>query len=345
MKDTLESGLAIVDKIKVSGYGYHMPLNAREDLYLSNHQLEAVLHQYLVGKHLPMPQKTRSKLAKGLICEALGYTVPKSFKHTKPRFIGQNFDLYVQKETNLQIWNDDISPSRRYVILIPDENDIARFVHVLSGEALAPFDSSGTLTKKYQASALIEPSSSVLVGESDTPALQRLVASEDYFLGNTHRFSDVLPIAEVYKKVKALEGKTFNNPGHGQDRKRAMILHEMVQVALGGERYSDTGQFPDIVEQLVEVKLQTARTVDLGLVSPDNTDNVAAVPQIRHCDARYVVAYGSIQGFTVTINHLIVATGADFFKFFRKFQGKEVNGKLQLHLPRSFFSQQPPEAL
>ena len=66
------------------------------------------------------------------------------------KFFGQNFDTYIQKSDNLQIWNEEINPNRRYV-LIREENDILTNVVVISGSQLADYDTTGTLTQKYQA--------------------------------------------------------------------------------------------------------------------------------------------------------------------------------------------------
>ena len=101
--------------------------------------------------------------------------------------------------------------------------------------------------------------------------------------------------------------------------------------------YADTGSFPDVVEQLVELKLQTAATIDLGLVSPDDATALDFFPRIRHCDVRYAVFYGMVVGSEVRLNHLVLARGADFFSFFQRFEGKVVNAKLQIPLPRDFF--------
>jgi hypothetical protein len=74
--------------------------------------LEGVLHDGLLGLDLNYPLRTRSKVLKAKICEILGYPVPKSFKKTQPRFPGQDFDTYIQKSNNLQIWNEEIVPTR-----------------------------------------------------------------------------------------------------------------------------------------------------------------------------------------------------------------------------------------
>ena len=82
---------------------------------------------------------------------ALGYVIPNSFKKTQPRFIGQNFDVYNQKANNLQVWNEDLDPNRRYVIIKISADDIIERVKVVDGATLAKLDTTGTLTQKYQA--------------------------------------------------------------------------------------------------------------------------------------------------------------------------------------------------
>ena len=38
---------------------------------------------------------------------------------------------------------------------------------------------------------------------------------------------------------------------------------------IGYKEYDDTGQFPDLLNQLLEIKLQTCPTIDLGLILPN----------------------------------------------------------------------------
>ena len=100
---------------------------------------------------------------------------------------------------------------------------------------------------------------------------------------------------------------------------------------------------PDVRHQLLEVKLQTSPTIDLGLVTPESTEPLD-VPmldgvQVRHCDVRYAIFYAKIEGGNVTLTHLLVSSGADFFKRFPQFQGKVLNAKLQIPLPAKFFAQ------
>jgi hypothetical protein len=337
IRDAIAPALKIAGQILASRLTIYDSLETRQDLFFSNAQIEALLCRKLAGLDLNLPLRTRSKAAKSAVCRALGYPVPNTFTKTQPRFKGQNFDTYVQKADNFQIWNEDIDASRRYVFIRVDDNQVVRSVKVMSGEAIALLDTTGTLTQKYQASARKAITESVLVAEKDTAELQARMAGADCFLGDQVRFSDVLPIREVYNRLLAIVGKRIRDPGHEQERNRGAALHAAVEKALGGAGYSDSGQFPDIADQLVEVKLQTSRTIDLGLVLPDDTDTVAAIPQVRHCDVRYAIVYGHIKGRHVVLDHVVVSPGEAFFSFFRRFEGKKINRKIQIHLPKDFF--------
>jgi hypothetical protein len=110
---------------------------------------------------------------------------------------------------------------------------------------------------------------------------------------------------------------------------------------LGYDCYRDDGASPDITAQLIEVKLQTSTTIDLGIFSPDCCDKLNLPPingqYLRHCDVRYAVFSGDTDGTTVTLTHLVLVTGEDLFKRFKRFGGKVLNKKLQIYLPDDFF--------
>jgi hypothetical protein len=93
--------------------------------------------------------------------------------------------------------------------------------------------------------------------------------------------------------------------------------------------------------QLLEVKLQTAPTIDLGLVTPDSTAHldlgVVTPEPLRHCDVRYALFSGVPQGRQILLTGLHLTTGADFFSRFPRFGGKVLNRKLQIRLPKGFW--------
>lgn len=61
---------------------------------------------------------------------------------------------------------------------------------------------------------------------------------------------------------------------------------------------------------------------------------------VRHRDVRYAVFLGRTDGAQVTLTHLVLSTGQDFFGRFRRFEGQIINRKLQIHLPADFFNAQ-----
>jgi hypothetical protein len=317
----------IVRAIGASGLSIYDQLGPSHKLFLCDAALEKLLNRSLRRLNLNYPIRTRSKILKSKVCEALGYPVPKSFQRTKPRFPGQDFDTYVQKSDNLQIWNEEISPRRRYVLIRVDQKQVVTSVRVVNGEVIARYDKTGTLTQKYQARSRNPVKQSCLAADSDTlPVLQQMAKMPGFF-----------PIKELFRRLVQLTGANIANPGIDQERNRGAALHRAVCQCLGSTAYADHGQFPDVPEQLVEIKLQTAATIDLGLVCPDSEMPLAESPTLRHCDVRYAVFYGSPDGETVRLNHLVLTTGASFFAFFRRFEGKVTNKKLQIPLPPGFF--------
>lgn len=104
-----------------SGRTIYDSLHDSPEHFLPSADLESILRAGLMGLDLNYPLRTRSKVLKSKICDILGCPIPTSFKRSKPRFPGQDFDTYVQKSNNLQIWNEEITPTRRYVIIRVDE--------------------------------------------------------------------------------------------------------------------------------------------------------------------------------------------------------------------------------
>jgi len=219
-------------------------------------------------------------------------------------------------------------------------------VKVVTGDTLALLDTTGTLTQKYQAHCIPGSTPSELVAKFDTTRLRPFVSDrvdlKTVATPVSHpQAGQLLPIAAIYLRLRPLVGATFADTGYDQERNRGAALHRLVCERLGYASYQDDGQFPDVRHQLLEVKLQTSRTIDLGLATPASTDPLD-VPQIknkiiRHCDVRYAVFYGRTDGTRVTITHFILSTGEVFFTRFRQFRGKVLNKKLQIPLPSNFF--------
>lgn len=313
-----------VENIQKSGLTIY---DSDASLWIPTQQLEQILdsglHQFSTAG---LPNRTRSKIVKEQICKILGYPTPKSFRKTQPRFLGQNFDVYVQKSNNLQIWNEDITHDRRYILIEISPEDRVERVKVVHGDVIAKLDKTGTLTQKYQARLDVGNVSAELITSHDTKHLQSIFAQQTNDPQSLSRST-----ADPSKDV-----------GRDQERNRGAILHQLICQQLGYEACPDDGRFPDIPHQLLEIKLQTASTIDLGLVRP-NDETALDLPSmndviVRRCDVRYAIFYGDLKENKVTLTHFFLTTGERFFNRFPQSQGNVVNKKIQIPLPADFFT-------
>ncbi|MFZ1344720.1 hypothetical protein [Thiothrix eikelboomii] len=346
---TQKTPLDYKSALQSSGFDIYSPIEVGDaNFWIPTPHLETLLNQALIGLDLGgLALRTRSKVVKTAVCEALGYPAPKAFRKTQPRFFGQQLDTYIQKSNNLQIWNEELSPTRRYAIIQISDQDIVLKTKVVNGQELALLDTTGTITTKYQAGLITGADSLELVSAQDTPLMLPYVQFGTVFGTSVSPIDEpecgvLLPIQEIFERLSKLVGLSFVDPGIDQERNRGAALHRLICECLGYSRYEDKGQFPDIRHQLLEVKLQTSPTIDLGLVLPSSEEHLD-IRQLgdyhpRHCDARYAMFYAKTDGKQVTLTHLFLTTGADFFTRFRRFEGKVSNGKIQIPLPQNFFS-------
>lgn len=343
------SAVHYVEAICASGLSIFDLLPKESPLYIPTKELENLLDEGLRGfSTAGMPLRTRSKVVKSEVCRVLGYAVPKSFrKCNKPhaRFPGQNFDTYVQASDNLQIWNEELKPRRRYVLISVGEAGLVDKVKVVTGAMLAKLDTTGALTQKYQARFNAGTEALELVSGNDTSQLQPLIGS-GASISSSQPTDDpekgsVLPIRTVFEKLSSVVGTSFANAGSDQERNRGAELHRLVCKALAYQSYADDGQFPDVRHQLLEVKLQTSPTIDLGLVEPSSTEplDLNELPEgtVRHCDVRYAIFGAAANDGQVMLTSLVLTSGEDFFSRFPRFDGKVLNKKIQIPLPRGFF--------
>ena len=355
MVDYIINARKKVENIKNGGLSIYDKIDAGDErFWLLTEELEAILNEKLVGINLSgLALRTRSKVIKEEVCKALGYEVPKSFKKTQPRFLGQNFDVYGQKSNNLQVWNEEISPTRRYILIDISENDSIRMIKVVSGDMLSSLDRTGKLTQKYQALLKVGQSTTELVSKKDTKRLRDIVVDEANLVGvepiDNPRIGSLLSIESIYNKLVPIVGTSFEDLGRDQERNRGAELQRLVCNCLGYTSYNDNGKLPDVRNQLLEVKLQTSPTIDLGAFKPDS-DEALDVPQIngeiiRIKDIRYAIFNAIIEDGRVEIKNLYLVKGKQFFDRFQQMQGKEVNGKIQIPLPTNFFDQDIYEEL
>ncbi len=338
----------IAGRIAAEGLSIYDDLSDDPNYVYDIATLEARLNLLLPGLNLDYPIRTRAKVAKARVAEALGYPVPLSFTKTHPRFPGQDLDVAVQMHNNFQVYNEDrIDPGRRYVLIRVDAAGVATKVRVLTGEEIALFDKTGTLTSKFQAKRRAGSTGSKLVSDSDTEAfiaaLRPVPDLPEAILSGLSPTAQprpdlVLAIPAVGDRLEHLVGIEIDDPGLVQERNRGAVVHRLACEALSLGEYADGGQFPDILSQVLEIKFQLSPTIDLGLVAPDSDEPaVHAGHGLRHCDTRYAVVYGSRDGSRLRIEGVVVSTGKDFFEEFQRFEGLVENKKFQIPLPGDLF--------
>ena len=342
-----EIGESTFNAVQQSGRSIYDDLSDDLELVYDIVELENRLNANLVGQVWNYPIRTRSKVAKQAVAEVLGYPVPSSFRKTQPRFPGQRLDISVQMADNLQIWNEEVDPGRRYALIrVTNEGVVAR-VRVVTGEVIALWDRTGTLTSKYQAKRRTPAQGSKLVSPSDTedfvaalgPGNVEPIDLRDLSPTIRPAPGSVLDIEHIHERLLRLVGVEFVDPGVTQDRSRGIVVQQLACEALELAEYGDIGQFPDILCQALEVKLQLSPTIDLGLVLPDSTSAAQELGfGLRHADARYSIVYASRPASgRILIDAVVTSTGRDFFTEFQRFEGNVQNRKLQIPLPRDLF--------
>lgn len=322
---------------------YNIIDSRNKHLYIPICDLEKILSKSLKGLSLDgLPLKTRSKVVKEKICLALGYPVPSSFKKTQPRFLGQNFDVYTQKSLNVQIWNEKVDLNRRYVFLRVSENNVITAVRVITGNILIQYDRTGTFTQKFQAK--MQAYRNNICSLRDTPSVDAWIVdgTSSLIKVNPNQFpkkKQLLRIAEVYRRLLPMVGLSISHLDAVQERNRGAELHAMICKRLGYSIFEDNGTYPDIANQLLEIKLQTSPTIDLGLHSPEDGEVIATVGKKMFLskDIRYAIFNGVVRGDRVVLQNLYLVTGDEFSSYFPLFQGKGTNKKIQIPLPYDFF--------
>jgi hypothetical protein len=207
-------------------------------LWIPSSNLETLLDKGLRGLSVAgLKLRTRSKVVKEKVCEILGYPIPVVFKKTQPRFPGQAFDTYIQKSNNLQVWNEELAPTRRYVLIRVSPDETINRVRVVTGDDLALLDTTGTLTQKYQARIVTGTQSGELISTRDTENLLPIVGRgktlASFAPTDGPEVGSILPITEAFSCLQPLIGRSFLDSGRDQERNRGGELHRLVCEALG----------------------------------------------------------------------------------------------------------------
>lgn len=127
-------------------------------------------------------------------------------------------------------------------------------------------------------------------------------------------------------------------------KNRGQALERLVACLLG-YKISDAelleGNFPDIPNQALEVKVQDSPTVDLGRFSPQFKECVPSCPSLTTLDIRYLIALTDAE--TSIVQGIILCPGeklGDHFSYV-----SDTSFKCQRSIPMSFFDTYQGQAL
>jgi hypothetical protein len=257
-----------------------------------------------------------------------------------PRLLRELIDTYVVtsgNSYNLQVWNR-LPNSRMPLIEYSDgktikSNDI-RLVFVKVDLRKNIIESVVVLTPQYierhfgpfgiptikhqfiiseQKRQEIYKNGGMLIGSDSYPCRQRYVLPFEGINRFPKAKSDVFGI-EVLKRrlVPGLIGKKFTQSdtksrGQALERKVAELLGYKVERRL-------VGQFPDLPNQLLEVKIQDSPTIDLGKYTPESRLLVCRQPEITTQDIRYLIVLTHAK--TNMVKGVVLLSGMDIESHF-----------------------------
>ena len=118
-------------------------------------------------------------------------------------------------------------------------------------------------------------------------------------------------------------------------KNRGQTLEKIVAQLLGYTIADEllAGGYPDIMNQLLEVKIQDSATVDLGLYSPQFEETLLKVPTITTRDVRYLIAL--MDSDASRIAGLIICSGDALGQHFTYVTDESY--KCQRSIPMEFF--------
>ncbi len=305
-------------------------------------------------------------------CPKSLYTIVPTKGKGVPRILLEYIDTYIVttgKQYNLQVWNrnptsnaalieyesgEKLSANEvRYVLVRvdPDEHYI-RSILILSPEYIetrfGPFGKETTkqqliITAK-QRELIVQQNPPVLLYQ-DTPSLAPLVSHKANVPRRLFRdkpvAGELFALEVLWSKLYVLIGTRLDT---GDTKTRGQALERLVAQLLGYSVVKDElllGGYLDILNQLLEVKVQESSTVDLGRYSPQVREAILSFPQATTEDVRYLIAL--VDKNTGVITGLVLCPGSrlgDHFSYVAT-----GNYKCQRSIPMTFFDKYDGQVL
>lgn len=288
---------------------------------------------------IPLKRKGIPKLL-ALLADSYIVTTGKNYNlQVWNRFPNTTNILVEYKNNNATIKCNDI----RFILAqIDSEKQQIRTIIVATPQYIVDlFGIFGVPTMKYQ--LIITDSKRKLITNSISKCLyfddtkKMSVHTHGNFFDITDSISSpprsgyLLSLDEINKKVvNSLLGKKLSN---ADTKTRGQELERLVATLLGYQ-VNDTlvGGYPDIPNQLLEIKVQDSPTVDLGKYSPSNPVVINTGLNITTEDIRYLIALTDKLG---NIEGIILCPGNKLGNLFTFVNGTSY--KCQRSIPMDFF--------
>ncbi|MBU0488251.1 MAG: nuclease [Bacteroidetes bacterium] len=283
-----------------------------------------------------------------------------------PKMLRELIDSYTVtsgEAYNLQVWNRipncktvlvkyDLGASLkcndvRYVFVKIDSgrNNILSIIILTADYIESHFGKFGKPTIKHQllisnkARNQIYSSESKILSYPDSKKLSYLISGiykePGSSIANEPSMQNFFSIHLLIERVaKNLIGKKLDN---NSTKNRGQALERMTLELLGykmADNENLVGGFPDIPNQLLEVKVQDTQTVDLGRFTPEKEEVIVVENNLTTFDVRYLIALTNSQ--TGIIEGIILAPGEKLGEIFTYVS--DVSYKCQRSIRMSFFN-------
>ena len=266
-------------------------------------------------------------------------------------------------------WNEEGGRYRyqdcRYLLVFHNYEGMILKTYLVTGSELAQWDTTGTKTIKWQATvlrsyrnkisskviaSLFEPIQQKFTSypqNSLEKKLQLILREEQNLYSSLTKKVPMIKAApnpeflmthrEIEQSLEVLIGMEFENLGTGQERIIGQTLEKEIVKALGYQYYeqTDTGSYPDLLNQLIEVKFQLSGTVDLGKHLPTDGTPIE-MPwnkwNFTNREIRYVIILvEQNQRGNFIVDSIVITSGAEFNQYFSICEG--TNFKVQIPIP------------
>ncbi|MGX0916198.1 nuclease [Staphylococcus hominis] len=280
-----------------------------------------------------------------------------------PKLLNELIDTYIVtsgNNYNLQVWNRNpsvksvlidynnnnkqniyITDIRYILIKVSPEKQVIESITILSGDYISQkFGSFGVPTIKHQ--FILSPynrdnliQNKELI-DTDTDKLKNWINKnpnlENLKITDNFEKNNIFSIEKIYDLIsnKLIGTKLDDLPTKNRGQSLELIVSKLLGYEIKNKAQLNGG-YPDIRNQLIEVKVQDSQTIDLGKYSPQFEEIIKE--DITTSDVRYLIALtdennGTIKGILLTTGEKLGNYGTYV---------SEKSFKCQRNIPMSFF--------